>query len=158
MLRVKGGIVRETYISCDLGKYNNQILWTTIVSHGLQDRDFLAQEHSEKQLSSPVSLTLRSLVEDLETSFVREQKVGLVLCRALSVLCQNFMHFFLFVSQIEELLLAFVDITVFVSCPKTKDIEELKTYFKVTSFPSKALAQFIVEMFSFVAWILITCY
>ncbi|XP_044183572.1 vacuolar protein sorting-associated protein 8 homolog isoform X3 [Acropora millepora] len=32
--------------------------------------------------------------------------------------------------QIEELLLAFVDITVFVSCPKTKDVEELKTYFK----------------------------
>jgi len=28
-------------------------------------------------------------------------------------------------------LLAFVDITVFVSCPKTKDTEELKTYFKV---------------------------
>ncbi|KAK2552517.1 Vacuolar protein sorting-associated protein 8-like protein [Acropora cervicornis] len=33
-------------------------------------------------------------------------------------------------AQIEELLLAFVDITVFVSCPKTKDVEELKTYFK----------------------------
>lgn len=33
--------------------------------------------------------------------------------------------------QIEELLLAYVDITVFVSCPKTKDSEELKTYFKV---------------------------
>lgn len=33
--------------------------------------------------------------------------------------------------QIEELLLAYVDITVFVNCPKTKDTEELKTYFKV---------------------------
>ncbi|KAL9958184.1 hypothetical protein ACROYT_G035162, partial [Oculina patagonica] len=33
-------------------------------------------------------------------------------------------------AQIEELLLAYVDITVFVSCPKTKDSEELKTYFK----------------------------
>ncbi|XP_015770659.1 PREDICTED: vacuolar protein sorting-associated protein 8 homolog [Acropora digitifera] len=33
-------------------------------------------------------------------------------------------------AQIEELLLAFVDITVFVSCPKTRDVEELKTYFK----------------------------
>ncbi|XP_015748737.1 PREDICTED: vacuolar protein sorting-associated protein 8 homolog [Acropora digitifera] len=60
-------------------------------------------------------------------------------------------------AQIEELLLAFVDITVFVSCPKTKDVEELKTYFKVTSFPSKALIQFIVEMLSFLAWVLITC-
>lgn len=33
-------------------------------------------------------------------------------------------------AQIEELLLVFVDITVFVSCPKTKDVEELRTYFK----------------------------
>ncbi|CAH3128652.1 unnamed protein product [Porites lobata] len=33
-------------------------------------------------------------------------------------------------AQIEELLLAFVDITVFVNCPRTKETKELRTYFK----------------------------
>ncbi|KAJ7388710.1 Vacuolar protein sorting-associated protein 8 [Desmophyllum pertusum] len=33
-------------------------------------------------------------------------------------------------AQIEELLLAYVDITVFVNCPKTRDTDELRNYFK----------------------------
>ncbi|RMX42196.1 hypothetical protein pdam_00017314 [Pocillopora damicornis] len=33
-------------------------------------------------------------------------------------------------AQIEELLLAYVDITVFVNCPKTRDTKELRDYFK----------------------------
>ena len=44
--------------------------------------------------------------------------------------------------QIEELLLAFVDISVFVNCPKTKDSDELTKYFKVPSFPLFLLLSF----------------
>ena len=55
--------------------------------------------------------------------------------------------------QIEELLLAFVDISVFVNCPKTKDSDELTKYFKVPSFPlfllTLTLTPFISSITSF---------
>ena len=34
--------------------------------------------------------------------------------------------------KVEELLLAYVDICVFVNCPKTRDAEELTAYFQVS--------------------------